>query len=96
MMAKVELTTASTSVAAARTQSRRRVLGLPWITRLPESLHEITSRAWSGAGSISSVQYSIDGGEWRQAEMQEPNIARARVRFSATLGKEPEIELALV
>jgi len=28
--------------------------------------------------------------------MQGPNIARARVRFSATLGKEPEIELALV
>jgi hypothetical protein len=75
------LTTASTSVAAARPQNRRRVLRLPWITRLPEGLHEITARACSGVGSISSVEYSIDGGEWRQAEMRGPNIARARVRF---------------
>ncbi len=32
---------------------RSRVLGLPWLTRLPEGLHEITGRAWSSAGSIT-------------------------------------------
>ncbi len=90
------LATASTSVAAAQPQNRRRILELPWPAWLLEGLHEITARACSGVGSISSVEYSIDGGEWREAEMQGPNIAHARVRFSATLGKEPEIELALV
>ena len=56
-------------------------LELPWPARLPEGRHTVTGRAWSGAGAIASVEYRIDGGDWRAAGLREPNVARAWVRF---------------
>ena len=44
--------------------------------------HEITGIAWSGRGRISRVDVSVDGGKnWREAQLQEPVLNRALVRF---------------
>lgn len=57
-------------------------LELPWPARLAEGPQEITGRAWSGAGTIASVEYSIDGGEWRPANTRGLNIPRVWLRFA--------------
>jgi len=45
--------------------------------------YEISGLAWSGSGRISRVHVSIDGGRnWREAQIQEPILSRAAVRFS--------------
>ncbi len=43
---------------------------------------EITGLAWSGAGRITRVDVSVDGGDnWRTAELQEPVLPKALTRF---------------
>ena len=43
---------------------------------------EIGGLAWSGAGKIARVDVSVDGGDtWRTAELQEPVLSKACVRF---------------
>jgi DMSO/TMAO reductase YedYZ molybdopterin-dependent catalytic subunit len=56
-------------------------LELPWPARLPEGPNTITGRAWSGAGAISQVEYSIDGGYWQPARLTGPNMPGAWTRF---------------
>jgi len=44
--------------------------------------HEITGFAWTGNGRIKRVDVSTDGGRsWREAQLQEPVLHRAAVRF---------------
>jgi sulfane dehydrogenase subunit SoxC len=44
--------------------------------------YEISGLAWSGAGSISRVEVSVDGGRsWTRAALQEPVLPRALTRF---------------
>ena len=46
--------------------------------------HEIRGLAWSGRGRIARVDVSADGGAtWQEAELQEPVLAKAHVRFRA-------------
>ena len=46
--------------------------------------HEIRGLAWSGRGRIVRVDVSADGGAtWQEAELQEPVLAKAHVRFRA-------------
>ncbi|MDW8398404.1 MAG: sulfite dehydrogenase [Acetobacteraceae bacterium] len=43
---------------------------------------EITGLAWSGAGRVTRVDVSVDGGDnWRSAELQEPVLPMALTRF---------------
>jgi sulfane dehydrogenase subunit SoxC len=43
---------------------------------------EISGLAWSGAGRITRVDVSADGGDtWRTAELQEPVLTKALTRF---------------
>lgn len=43
---------------------------------------EISGLAWSGAGRITRVDVSVDGGDdWRTAELQEPVLNKALTRF---------------
>jgi DMSO/TMAO reductase YedYZ molybdopterin-dependent catalytic subunit len=62
-------------------------LELPWPAQLPEEPQEITGRAWSGAGTIASVEYRIDGGEWRPADLRGP-ISPAPCSASPLSGKQ--------
>jgi DMSO/TMAO reductase YedYZ molybdopterin-dependent catalytic subunit len=64
-------------------------LELPWPARLPEGHNTVTGRAWSGAGSISRVEYSLDGEEWREARLLGPNKPGAWARFEVDLYARP-------
>jgi sulfane dehydrogenase subunit SoxC len=47
-----------------------------------KGLYEISGIAWSGAGRISRVDVSADGGKtWTQAALQEPVLPKALARF---------------
>lgn len=56
-------------------------LELPWPARLPEGRHDLGGRAWSGFGGISRVEYSVDGGPWREARLFGPNVPGAWARW---------------
>jgi len=44
--------------------------------------YEITGLAWSGRARIAAVEVSVDGGKnWRKAQLQEPILKNAAVRF---------------
>jgi sulfane dehydrogenase subunit SoxC len=46
--------------------------------------YELTGLAWSGHGRITKVEISTDGGTaWREAQLQEPVLSKALVRFRA-------------
>ena len=62
-------------------QVPKSAIELPWPARLGPGRHTITGRSWSSHGAISLVEYSVDGGPWRQTELLEPNIAGAWVRW---------------
>jgi hypothetical protein len=51
------------------------------LARLSEGPNIITGRAWSGAGAISQVEYSINGAEWQPARLTGPTIPGAWTRF---------------
>ena len=51
--------------------------------RLPgRGFYEITGLAWSGRGTIRSVEVSTDGGQsWKDAQLQDPVLPMAHTRF---------------
>lgn len=52
------------------------------VTLQGPDLYEISGVAWSGAGRISRVDVSADGGKtWAEAALQEPVLPKALVRF---------------
>jgi sulfane dehydrogenase subunit SoxC len=45
-------------------------------------LYEISGLAWSGAGRVSKVEISADGGKtWAVARLTEPILSKALIRF---------------
>jgi sulfane dehydrogenase subunit SoxC len=47
-----------------------------------KGFYEISGLAWSGMGQIRRVDVSVDGGRnWREAQLQQPILNRAAVRF---------------
>jgi sulfane dehydrogenase subunit SoxC len=49
-----------------------------------QGLYQVTGLAWSGAGSISRVQVSADGGSsWADAALDDPVLPRNLTRFRA-------------
>jgi sulfane dehydrogenase subunit SoxC len=48
----------------------------------PPGFYEISGVAWSGAGKITRVEVSVDGGaSWRDAALQEPILSKCLTRF---------------
>jgi sulfane dehydrogenase subunit SoxC len=44
---------------------------------------QITGLAWSGAGRVSKVDISVDGGKtWKEAKLQGPVHSKAHTRFT--------------
>ena len=66
---------------AVTVQGIKSALELPWPARLREGRRAVYGRAWSGAAEIVRVDYSLDGGGWRPAKLEGPNIPRAWARF---------------
>jgi DMSO/TMAO reductase YedYZ molybdopterin-dependent catalytic subunit len=55
---------------------------LAWDAELPASPHLLRGRSWSGEGTISKVEVSLDGGKtWEMARLHEPNLTQAWVRW---------------
>src|SRR5207247_1043836 len=54
----------------------------PGLTLQEPGLYEISGLAYSGAGRISKVMVSADGGRsWGEAALQEPVLSKAFTRF---------------
>lgn len=82
---------------AVTAQGVKSALELPWPARLPAGRHGIQGRAWSGAGEIARVDYSLDcGATWSPARLAGPNLPRAwacfRFEWDAAAG-EHEIQV---
>jgi len=63
-------------------QGIKSALEMPWPATLGRGPQEIRGRSWSGAGAISRVGYSVDGGPWREAKLFGPNVAGAWARWA--------------
>ncbi|MGI8910771.1 MAG: sulfite oxidase [Rubrobacteraceae bacterium] len=57
-------------------------LELPWPARISQGKNTIHGRSWSGHGAISRVEYSVDGGPWREVRLFGPNVSGAWARWS--------------
>jgi DMSO/TMAO reductase YedYZ molybdopterin-dependent catalytic subunit len=65
-----------------REQTIKSAVALPWGGTLPAGRQRVRGLAWSPAGRIARVEYTIDGGTvWQLASLREPNIARAWTRW---------------
>ncbi len=54
----------------------------PGLTMQQPGLYEVTGIAWSGAGKISRVEVSADGGEsWAEAALSGPVLSKSFTRF---------------
>lgn len=72
------------------TQSLKSAIELAWDARLRPGQHTIKGRAWSPFGPIAKVEYSLDQGKtWQTARLQEPNVARAWVRWEMEWDAKP-------
>jgi sulfane dehydrogenase subunit SoxC len=63
-------------------QGIKSALELPWPARLACGRHVVRGRSWSGAGAIASVEYSVDGGGWRNARISGQNLPGAWAQWS--------------
>lgn len=65
------------------TQGVKSALELAWPANLAAGQHIIRGRSWSGHGRIAKVEYRLDDGRaWQPAQLHEPNIPMAWVRWS--------------
>jgi DMSO/TMAO reductase YedYZ molybdopterin-dependent catalytic subunit len=57
---------------------------------LPQGLHVVRGRAWSGGGAITKVEVSLDGGQsWHTAHIEEPRERWMWVRWSHLWEAQP-------
>jgi sulfane dehydrogenase subunit SoxC len=72
------------------TQSLKSALELAAEAHVRAGNQLIKGRAWSPFGKIARVMYSLDQGQtWQPARLQEPNIARAWVRWDFAWDAQP-------
>ena len=72
------------------THSLKSALELATEAHLRAGNQLIKGRAWSPFGKITRVMYSVDQGKtWQPTRLQEPNIARAWVRWDFTWDAQP-------
>jgi DMSO/TMAO reductase YedYZ molybdopterin-dependent catalytic subunit len=71
-------------------QALKSALELPWGGESPAARKILRGRAWSPAGKITGVEFSLDQGKsWQAATLREPNIAKAWVRWDAEWNARP-------
>lgn len=70
------------SKVVLRQQTLKSAVALAWGATLPAGRQRVRGFAWSPAGRISRVEYSVDrGATWQPAALREPNVARAWTRW---------------
>jgi DMSO/TMAO reductase YedYZ molybdopterin-dependent catalytic subunit len=80
-----------------RQQTLKSAVALPWPATLPAGRQRVRGFAWSPAGRISRVEYSIDrGATWQPATLREPNIRRAWARWDFEWDARPGDHAILV
>ncbi|MDR7593556.1 MAG: sulfite oxidase, partial [Armatimonadota bacterium] len=63
-------------------QNLKSAFELPWEGEVAAGRRLVRGRSWSPVGRIARVEYSLDRGiTWHQAQLREPNIARAWARW---------------
>lgn len=63
-------------------QVPKSALELPWPARLLRGGHVLRGRSWSPRSAISRVECRVDGGPWREARLEGPNVPGAWARWS--------------
>jgi DMSO/TMAO reductase YedYZ molybdopterin-dependent catalytic subunit len=72
------------------TMNVKSALELAWPAEIASGEHTIRGRSWSPFGAIARVEYSLDNGSsFREAHLQEPNLARAWVRWDFAWDARP-------
>ncbi|OAI54592.1 oxidoreductase [Planctomycetaceae bacterium SCGC AG-212-F19] len=72
----------STTGPALTTQNVKSAFELPFPATLSAGHVTLHGRSWSGTGRIKHVEFSHDGGAtWHKAELHEPNLPEAWVRW---------------
>ncbi|HEX9818773.1 MAG TPA: sulfite oxidase [Methylomirabilota bacterium] len=70
------------SKVVLRQQTIKSAVALPWNATLPAGRQRVRGFAWSPAGRISRVEYSLDrAATWQPAALREPSIPRAWTRW---------------
>jgi DMSO/TMAO reductase YedYZ molybdopterin-dependent catalytic subunit len=70
------------SKVVLRQQTLKSAVALPWPATLTAGRHLVRGFAWSPAGRIKHVEYSLDrGASWQRATLREPNIPLAWARW---------------
>ena len=63
---------------------------LPWDGEIGSGQRLVRGRSWSGEGTITRVDVSLDGGRtWQPARLREPNIDKAWVRWDLDWDARP-------
>ncbi|KRT70468.1 MAG: sulfite oxidase [candidate division NC10 bacterium CSP1-5] len=71
-------------------QTLKSAIALPWPATLSAGKHLTRGYAWSPHGKIAKVEYSVDGGKtWAAAQLREPNLPRAGVRWEFAWDAKP-------
>lgn len=65
------------------------VIELDWNAELSAGTQTIRGRAFSGEGRVARVEYAVNDGPWRDATLEEPNIAAAGVRWVFSWTADP-------
>jgi len=73
-----------------RLQTLKSAVALPWGGTVPAGHQRVRGFAWSPVGRITRVEYSLDrGATWRGANLRDPNIPRAWVRWDFEWDAKP-------
>jgi DMSO/TMAO reductase YedYZ molybdopterin-dependent catalytic subunit len=75
--------------AAITTLPVAALVELPWPARLRPEPQMIRGRAFAGENAVAAVEYRIDDGPWRPAELGSPEIPGAWVRWQFAWTPEP-------
>lgn len=71
-------------------QALKSALELAWPARITPGPRTVRGRSWSPFGKITRVDCSLDGGQsWQAARLEEPNLARAWVRWTFPWDAQP-------
>ncbi len=73
-----------------REQVMKSAFALPWPARLSAGRQRVHGRSWAPDAAIAMVEVSVDGGRtWFDADLREPNVPGAWVRWSFDWLAEP-------
>lgn len=70
-------------------QTIKSALELAWDAEVPAGENTVRGRSWSPDTSIARVECSLDGGEWREASIEAPNLPGAWATWNLAVNLPP-------